>query len=250
METENIKALIGNDSAEYGVKVAAKLRDSGIYAYTRKNDSKSILDSILNDAPDVVIADLTLPDTDAVMLMKRAKEAFVNIPAFIVVSDINNSFIEREVLESGAAYFLSKPYDVEMLASIIKSLCIKAVPTGCTDTEVLVTDVIQKLGVPAHIKGYHYLRSAIISAIENRGLMECVTKLLYPSVAEKFDTTSSRVERAIRHAIEIAWSRASSEVINSFFGYTIDSYRGRPTNSEFIALVSDKIRLQLKSFNM
>lgn len=250
METENIKALIGNDSGEYGVKVAAKLRDAGIYAYTRKSDGKSILDSILNDAPDVVIADLTLPDTDAVMLIKRAKEAFVNTPAFIVVSDVKNSFIERQVLESGADYYLSKPYDVEMLATIIKSLCRKAVPAGCADTEVLVTDVIQKLGVPAHIKGYHYLRSAIISAIENRGLMECVTKLLYPSVAEKFDTTSSRVERAIRHAIEIAWNRASSEVINTFFGYTIDSYRGRPTNSEFIALVSDKIRLQLKSFNM
>ena len=110
-----------------------------------------------------------------------------------------------------------------------------------------MTDIIRRLGVPAHIKGYHYLRTAILSAIDNQKLMDCVTKLLYPRVAQKYDTTSSRVERAIRHAIEIAWDRGNAEMINDFFGYNVDSYRGRPTNSEFIALISDRIRLQLKS---
>ena len=112
--------------------------------------------------------------------------------------------------------------------------------------EIMVTDVIQKIGVPAHIKGYHYLRTAIISAINNSQLMESVTKQLYPCVAQKYSTTSSRVERAIRHAIEIAWDRVNSDVISSFFGYSVNSFRGRPTNSEFIALITDKIRLKLK----
>jgi len=216
-------------------------------AYTRRNNGRAILDSILNDKPDVVFADLTMPDTDALLLIKQVRESLVNVPAFIVVSEIDNSFIERQVLENGAAYFLAKPFDIESLPSIVKSVCRKTVQPSCTDTEILVTEVIQKLGVPAHIKGYHYLRTAILSAVENARLMECVTKQLYPSVAQKYDTTSSRVERAIRHAIEIAWDRGNAEMKNDFFGYTADSYSGRPTNSKFIALVTDRIRLRLKT---
>lgn len=247
MENQRIKVLIGEDSASIGVKAAAKLRESGMIAFTRRKNGKAILDSILNDNPDVVLVDLTLPDTDALDVIRRARETYVRIPAFIVVSDIRNSFVERQVIEGGASYFLSKPYDLEELPSIVKSVCRTPIAQNCADTEIIVTDVIQKLGVPAHIKGYHYLRTAILSAIENNKLMECVTKLLYPSVAQKYDTTSSRVERAIRHAIEIAWDRGNTETLNSFFGYSVDNYRGRPTNSEFIALISDKIRLQLKS---
>lgn len=246
MENKRIKVLIGDDSTSNGVKVAATLRENGMTAFTRKKNSRAILDSIINDTPDVVILDLTLQDTDAICLMERVREVLVKIPAFIVVSEIQNSFIEWQVIENGASYFLSIPYDVQTLPSIIKSICTVPVTSCCTDTEIMVTEIIQKLGVPAHIKGYHYLRTAILSAIDNSKLMECVTKLLYPCVAQKYDTTSSRVERAIRHAIEIAWDRGDTEVINSFFGYTIDNYRGRPTNSEFIALVTDKIRLQLK----
>ena len=246
MENKRIKVLIGDDSASNGVKAAAALRENDITAFTRKKNSRAILDSIINDVPDAVIIDLTLQDTDAICLMERVKGTLVKIPAFIIVSDIQNNFIERQVLENGASYYLTRPYDVQSLPSIIKSVCTIPFTSTCTDTEIMVTEIIQKLGIPAHIKGYHYLRTAILSAIEDSRLMECVTKLLYPCVAQKYDTTSSRVERAIRHAIEIAWDRGDSEVINSFFGYTIDNYRGRPTNSEFIALVTDKIRLQLK----
>lgn len=246
MENKRIKVLIGDDSASNGVRVAATLRENDMTAFTRKKNSRAILDSIINDTPDVVILDLTLQDTDAICLMEHVKETLVKTPVFIVVSEIQNSFIERQVIEKGASYFLSKPYDVQSLPSIIKSVCSTPLTVGCTDTEIIVTEIIQRLGVPAHIKGYHYLRTAILSAIDNNKLMECVTKLLYPCVAQKYDTTSSRVERAIRHAIEIAWDRGDTEVISSFFGYTIDNYRGRPTNSEFIALVTDKIRLQLK----
>ena len=247
MEQERIKVLIGDDSASIGVKVAAKLRECDMIAYTRRKNGKAILDSILNDKPDVVLVDLTLPDTDALEIIRHVKEEYVKVPAFIIVSDIRNSFIERQVMESGASYFLTKPYNIEEIPSVIKSICRKPITFNCADTEIIVTDIIQKLGVPAHIKGYHYLRTAILSAIDNARLMECVTKQLYPCVAKKYDTTSSRVERAIRHAIEIAWDRGNTETINSFFGYTIDSYRGRPTNSEFIALITDKIRLQLKT---
>lgn len=247
MNNERIKVLIGEDSASIGVKAAAILRENGMIAFTRRKNGKAILDSILNDKPDVVLVDLTLPDTDALELITQVREEYVRVPVFIVVSDIRNNFIERQVMESGASYFLPRPYDVEELPSIVKSVCRKTVTKNCADTEIMVTDIIQKLGVPAHIKGYHYLRTAILSAIDDTRLMECVTKQLYPCVAKKYDTTSSRVERAIRHAIEIAWDRGNTETINSFFGYSIDSYRGRPTNSEFIALVTDRIRLQLKT---
>jgi two-component system response regulator (stage 0 sporulation protein A) len=246
MENKRIKVLIGDDSASNGVKVAATLREYDMIAFTRKKNSRAILDSIINDTPDVVIVDLTLQDTDAIWLMDHVRETLVKTPVFIIVSEIQNGFIERQVIENGASYFLAKPYDIQSLPSIIKSVCTVPLTAGYADTEIMVTEIIQKLGVPAHIKGYHYLRTAILSAIDNSKLMECVTKLLYPCVAQKYETTSSRVERAIRHAIEIAWDRGNSEVINSFFGYTIDNYRGRPTNSEFIALVTDKIRLQLK----
>lgn len=247
MENKCIKVLIGDDSASNGVKVAATLRENDMIAFTRKKNGKAILDSIIKDMPDVVLIDLTLQDTDAIWVIERVKETLVNMPAFIVVADIQNSFIERQILENGASYFLSRPFEAEMLTSIIKSVCRLPNLKSCADTEIMVTEVIQQLGVPAHIKGYHYLRTAILSAIENNKLMECVTKLLYPCVAQKYDTTSSRVERAIRHAIEIAWDRGNTEVLSSFFGYSIDTYRGRPTNSEFIALVTDKIRLKLKS---
>ncbi len=247
MKNGRINVLIGDDSATNGVRAAAKLSESGITAYTRRKNGRAILDSILNDRPDVVLVDLTLPDTDALLIMRHVKESLVTPPAFIIVSDIKNSFIERQVMENGASYFLPKPYEIESLSYIVKSICQNPITQNCADTEIMVTEVIQKLGVPAHIKGYHYLRTAILSAIENRRLMECITKQLYPCVAKKYDTTSSRVERAIRHAIEIAWDRGNAETINSFFGYTIDSYRGRPTNSEFIALVTDKIRLKLKN---
>ncbi len=247
MRTEEIKVLIGDDTAEYGVSIAAKLRDYGIFAYTRRKDGAVIYESIKNDAPDVAVTDLTLPKLDSIAMIKKLHELTGVKTEFIVTSAIKNNFIERQVIESGASYFIVKPFDAENLCSIIKSLVRRNVTDECTDLEIIVTDIIHRLGVPAHIKGYHYLRTAILQSINDRQLMECVTKKLYPSVAEKYNTTSSRVERAIRHAIEIAWERGNTDVLNSFFGCTIDVYKGKPTNSEFIALVTDKLRLQYKT---
>lgn len=180
--------------------------------------------------------------------MRQTREIQTNNKTnFIVTSDIKNSFIERQVMENGASYFLIKPFETESLCSIIKSIIRKNVSDECTDIEIIVTDIIHRLGVPAHIKGYHYLRTAILEAAHNLQLMDCITKRLYPLVAEKYDTTPSRVERAIRHAIEIAWERGDADTLTSFFGYTINTYRGKPTNSEFIALITDKLLLQQKT---
>ena len=150
-------------------------------------------------------------------------------------------------MENGASRFMLKPYAAEDLCRAINSILGDKADSFSDDMEIVVTDIIHQLGVPAHIKGYHYLRTAILHSIEDKTLLESVTKLLYPTVAGIYDTTSSRVERAIRHAIEIAWDRGNVDTLNSFFGYTVDISKGKPTNSEFIALITDKLRLRYKT---
>jgi len=242
-----IKVLIGDDSAESGVSIANKLREKGLYAYTRRKDCNVILDSIKNDPPDVAVIDVSAQNGDAVTLMKRTRELGGKSPAFIITSQFDNEFIEHQVMENGAARFLLRPYSAEDLMSAINSSLGDKAAVYSDDMEIVVTDIIHQLGVPAHIKGYHYLRTAILYSIKDKNLLDSVTKLLYPTVAEIYETTSSRVERAIRHAIEIAWDRGNVDTLNSFFGYTVDTGKGKPTNSEFIALITDKMRLRYKT---
>lgn len=242
-----IKVLIGDDSAVTGVSVANKLRERGMYAYTRRKDCNVIIESIKKDSPDVAVLDITAQNGDAVSIMKKTRELGVKFPVFIVTSAFDNEFIERQVMENGASKFLLKPYDADDLCSAINSALGGRADSLSDDMEIIVTDIIHQLGVPAHIKGYHYLRTAILYSIEDRTLLDSVTKLLYPTVASIYDTTSSRVERAIRHAIEIAWNRGNVDTLNSFFGYTVDTGKGKPTNSEFIALITDRLRLRYKS---
>ncbi len=243
------KILIGDDSADYGITTASALRGYGLYAITRRKDGNVLLNTILDEKPDVVIIDSTMPHMDAIELIKRTKAEAPVFPAFIVTSGYDNPFVEHQIMELGAAYFMLKPFDISTLAERILSLVSHEQGNAANpqDLEIIVTDVIHQLGVPAHIKGYHYLRAAILASIDNAELLESVTKLLYPTVAMKFNTTSSRVERAIRHAIEIAWDRGDLDILNSFFGYTVNTCKGKPTNSEFIALITDKLRLQQKS---
>lgn len=247
MDNKKIRVLIGDDSAEYGIACANALRSQGLYVVTRRRDGKVILDAIRNDKPDVVVMDAILPNMDAIEILEKS-QTLEQAPAFIITSAYENEFIERQVMEKGAAYFMLKPFDISVLGNRIVGLMSKTIlpakRTDCEDLEVVVTDMIHQLGVPAHIKGYHYLRAAILASIKDQALLESVTKLLYPTVAKQFDTTSSRVERAIRHAIEIAWDRGDLDTINSFFGYTVNNCKGKPTNSEFIALLTDKLRLQ------
>jgi two-component system response regulator (stage 0 sporulation protein A) len=246
-----IKVLIGDDSAEYGIACASSLRAAGLYVVTRRKDGRTLVDAIQHDAPDVVIIDAILPNMDAIELMQRIRSGSGKQPYFIVTSAYDSTFIEKQAMESGASYFMLKPFNLEMLSQRIFRLVEGEKNTGSgqreeEDLEFVVTETIHQLGVPAHIKGYHYLRMAILLSIDNQELLESVTKLLYPAVAKQFDTTSSRVERAIRHAIEIAWDRGDLDILNTFFGYTVNTAKGKPTNSEFIALITDKLRLQYR----
>ncbi len=242
-----VRVLIGDDSAENGVSVANKLRERGMYAYTRRKDCNVILESIRNDPPDVAVLDITAQNGDVVSIMKRVRDSGGKFPVFIVTSQYDNEFIERQVMDNGASKFLLRPFDPDDLCAAISSALGDRANSLSDDMEVVVTDMIHQLGVPAHIKGYHYLRTAILYSIEDKTLLDSVTKMLYPTVAGIYDTTSSRVERAIRHAIEIAWDRGNVDTLNSFFGYTVDTSKGKPTNSEFIALITDKLRLRYKS---
>lgn len=247
MDKEKIKVLIAESSGAYGTDIASKLCEAGFYAFTRGGGDDLLYRAIVNDKPDIVIADLTLPGTDTMMLMTKVRETFADAPSFIITSDINNTFIERQVTENGADCYLVKPYTAEKAAALIKAFVVKKTETPVNDLELLVTEMIRCIGVPANIKGYHYLRTAIIAAVEDNGMMESVTKRLYPFVARQFNTTSSRVERAIRHAITLAWDRSSPEAIASFLGSGYINISDRPTNSEFIALAADRLRLKQRS---
>ena len=244
-----IKVLIGDDSSEFGCTYGSALRSRGYYTLTRPKDGVILLDAIREDKPDVVLVEAVLPGIDAVELIKRISGDSTR-PFFIVTSPYNNEYIEKQIMSCENAYFILKPFDLDMLDSIIKSVTasqgtIHSLGDEC-DMEVVVTDIIHQIGIPAHIKGYHYLREAILLSLSDTDMLESVTKSLYPSVAKKFDTTPSRVERAIRHAIETAWDRGDLDTIQTMFGYTVSGGKGKPTNSEFIALITDNLRLKYK----
>lgn len=238
------KVLICDDTIT-GTRMAAELNQLGMSAFTRKNQKEAILRSILKDKPDVVVSDLTLCDGDSVSVMRTAKSVFPVIPAFVIFSDVYNSFIESQVTESGISCFLFSPFNsIELHNAIISALSRKKYESY--DLEVVVTDIIQKIGVPANIRGYRYIRTAVMKCIEDDNCLNSITKLLYPLVAEKYETTTSRVERAIRHAIYATWQKGNPNTIHSLFGYDLNAF-SQPTNSEFISLIADKVRLLMKS---
>ena len=250
--TEKLKVLISDDNKEFCAQCDAFLRSYSIESVFVARDGVKLLQTILDVRPDVVLMDVFMPRLDAIGVMKAIKaEKLDSEPMFMVMPTFDNGTLECELLASGAAYYFLRPFDVAMLVERINQLTsrtsiTRAVKRTMPDLEVLVTETIHQVGVPAHIKGYHYLRSAIMMAVENPDIINLVTKQLYPSLAKNFQTTSSRVERAIRHAIEVAWDRGDVDVLTSYFGYTIHNTKGKPTNSEFIALISDKLRLKLK----
>lgn len=199
----------------------------------------------------------TMRVRDALGVMKALPELKLSKrPLIMLTSSVDNARFEQEVLAAGADYYFLKPFDLDILAERISQLTgwntagqenIRKVSSDVQgNLEVVVSEIMHQIGVPAHIKGYQYLREAIILSINDSEMMNSVTKLLYPTVAKTFKTTPSRVERAIRHAIEVAWDRGDVDVLSSYFGYTIQNSRGKPTNSEFIAMISDKLRLRMK----
>ncbi|MBR6580878.1 MAG: response regulator [Ruminococcus sp.] len=246
MEKTTLKVMICDNSAEFGVNLASHLSKKDIYAYTRKNEENIIISSIISDSPDLVITDLTLKDSDAVQLLAKLRSYLKLLPKFIIISDIHNSYIDRQLIECGAAYTLSKPCDKDEIYNVVKLITVRHLPIDCDDAELIITDLIRRLGIPAHIKGYRYLRTAILESAQNPLYLDNMTKMLYPRVAEIYETTPERVERAIRHSIDAAWNRTNKEAMCSFFGCSEENLITRPTNSEFIALATDKLELHMK----
>lgn len=256
--TERIKLLMTQENAENMTETKATLEKYGIAASFCMKDGEEVVSRVMSDRPDVVIMDLFMTHIDSIGVMRAIKKQKPEkLPMFVVYSSFDSPVLEREVMGSGATYFVLKPFNLGELAENILRLMkrhrarakggIRQAGFDGYNIEVKVTEILHQIGVPAHIKGYHYLRDSIIMCIEKPEIINAVTKQLYPSVAKKYETTSSRVERAIRHAIEVAWDRGDVEVLNSYFGYTIQGSRGKPTNSEFIAMISDKLRLQMRS---
>lgn len=245
-DTPVLKVLVCNDKADYGVRIASKLNDNNIYAYTRRSESKVILHSIAKDCPDVVISDLILEDTDVIKIIREVNAGGIEKPKFIVILKGDSELAAEQLIENGAAYVLTKPLDYDAITNAVKLAAVKKYNDECDDAELLVTNLIRNIGVPAHIKGYKFLRTAILECAANPMYLESVTKKLYPRVAEIYHTESSRVERAIRHAIETAWNRNNETAINEFFGCNAENFASRPTNSEFIALASDKLAMHMK----
>lgn len=252
------KVLIADDNKQFCAQCAALLKTYGFESIIAPKDGAIVVELIIEHLPDIVLIDIFMPRIDAIGVMKAVRSSDLTTqPLFMMMSTFDNTMLEKELLSSGASYFFLRPFDVEMLVErIVQISGIKV--QGATanllsqgakapDLEMMVTEIIHQIGVPAHIKGYHYLRESIILAVNTPDIINSVTKLLYPTVAKKFATTSSRVERAIRHAIEVAWDRGDVDILNSYFGYTIHNGKGKPTNSEFIAMIADKLRLRIKS---
>lgn len=252
MEKE-LKILISSEDGEWSRESTQKLSQKGADVIFVNKDGNTLLGKIRELHPQVVLMDLFMPGLDAIGVMHTvAQDDSVENPMYIVTASYTTPMMVREVVSAGASYFAQSPYDRDEMINRILSLY--SMRGKHFDSEpvspglrVQVTEILHQIGVPAHIKGYHYLRDSIIMAIENPEIINAVTKQLYPSVAKQYNTTSSRVERAIRHAIEVAWDRGDVDVLNSYFGYTIHNTRGKPTNSEFIAMIADKLCLQMAS---
>ena len=210
-------------------------------------DGQEALRLAEQEAPDLVVLDVVLPGLDGFGVLKRLRERAGEMPRVILVSAFCSDRVVSEAVELGAAYFLTKPVEQNALLDRMRAVFRReTAPEEEHPAELknLVTSVIHEIGVPAHIKGYQYLREAIMIAVDDMDVINAVTKVLYPEVAKRFATTPSRVERAIRHAIEVAWDRGDLETLQKYFGYTVSNAKGKPTNSEFIAMIADRLVLE------
>ena len=250
--SNNSKVLLTGEGSEFGKNCANVLRSYGYNVTLMQKDGKALLSRIENGGYDVVIMEAFMSNVDALGVINQLKEKSQR-PLQLVMSSVDNQRFEQELLQAGADYYFLKPFDLQMLAQRIGQLMGwsknqegVAETQNSNDLQMTISEIMHQIGVPAHIKGYQYLREAIMLSINDQETMSSVTKVLYPTVAKMYSTTSSRVERAIRHAIEVAWDRGDVDVLSSYFGYTIQNTRGKPTNSEFIAMISDKLRLKLK----
>ena len=247
--------LIAESSEEFSANLAAALkRVGGFRILGTATDGEQAIRMIADRKPDILVLDLMLPKQDGISVLK-AISGMEHKPVTLATSRFVTDYVAGTAANLGVRYLMMKPCDMSALVERLEEIRggesprqTAALPnTGKSSIESLVTGVIHEIGVPAHIKGYQYLREAIIIAVGDMDVINAITKVLYPQVAKTFQTTPSRVERAIRHAIEVAWDRGDLDTLQRFFGYTVSNTKGKPTNSEFIALIADKLQLQLKS---
>ena len=268
---EKITVLIADDNQEFSRTLATYLKnqeDMEIIGIAK--DGLEAVDQIKEKEPDVAILDVIMPHLDGLGVLERVNSSsnLDKKPICIMLSAVGQDKITQKAISLGVEYYMVKPFDIELLLQRIREIknfrpngsnnfivrepkktpYINVNPTKAEDNlEALVTNIIHGVGVPAHIKGYQYLREAIMMVVNDIEVINQITKSLYPQIAQKFGTTPSRVERAIRHAIEVAWGRGEVDLMQNIFGYTVSAAKGKPTNSEFIAMIADKLRLELKS---
>ena len=262
---EKLNVAVADDN-EKMVEILGQIieEDKDLELVGKAHNGEEICKIIREKEPDVVVLDIIMPKMDGLAVMEQFvhNSNLKKIPAFIVVSAVGKERITEDAFSLGADYYVLKPFDNRMLLNRIKHIRSigekkyreinrqpakqeeSSVALGNLETDV--TNIIHEIGVPAHIKGYHYLRDAIMMAVDDMDVLNAITKILYPTVAKKYQTTSSRVERAIRHAIEVAWSRGKLDTLDELFGYTVSNGKGKPTNSEFIALIADTIQLEYR----
>ncbi len=265
MLERKIQIVIADDNKEFSDILCEYLNSQGdIEVVGMAKDGNEACDLITDRMPDIAILDIIMPHLDGLGVLEKLRGVQLKKrPLFIILSAVGQDKITQRALALGAEYYIVKPFDMDVLVSRIRQLkdsnhnpVIRSehmmetkssyhVPVQ-RNLEVEVTNIMHEIGVPAHIKGYQYLRDAIMMVVKDLDIINSITKQLYPSIAREYNTTPSRVERAIRHAIEVAWSRGQVDAIDSLFGYTVSIGKGKPTNSEFIAMVADKLRLEMK----
>lgn len=247
---DKVRFLMSDTAADVTAQCREALEQKGIEVTVVEKDGTKVLQKMLSIRPQVVLLDAFMPGLDALAVKQRYNAAGERHTSFFVTGAFQSEEMEQELLDAGFAYYFVKPFDENVLAGrVLKAAggTERRPVHSCVDSdELTVTEILHQIGVPAHIKGYQFLRDAILLTMNDPEYINAVTKRLYPEIAKKNGTTASRVERAIRHAIEVAWDRGDVDTLNSYFGYTIHNLRGKPTNSEFIAMISDKMRLDKK----
>ena len=245
---DKIKFLMSDTGAEITAACREALEQKGVEVTVVEKDGLKVLQKMLAVRPQVVLLDAFMPGLDALAVKQKYNAAGERHTSFFVTGAFQSEEMVQELLDEGFAYYFVKPFDETVLANRVLKVAAgqekRILHTSVDSDELTVTEILHQIGVPAHIKGYQYLREAILLAVDDMDVINAVTKVLYPEVARRFSTTPSRVERAIRHAIEVAWDRGDLETLQKYFGYTVNSAKGKPTNSEFIAMIADRLVLQ------
>lgn len=258
MSQDKIHVLLADDNKDFCDILKNYLnKQSNIEVIDVAFDGLQAYEKIISLKPDVVLLDEVMPHLDGIGVLEKLQNMKDINTMCIMLTAVTQEQVTQKAFSLGAKFYIAKPFDMELLVSRIKQLKELSLSSNNDnkiginytelDLETRVTNILHEIGVPAHIRGYHYMREAIIMAIGDIDVLNYITKELYPSIAKKCNTTPSRVERAIRHAIEVAWSRGRIDAIDNLFGYTINNHKGKPTNSEFIALIADRLRLELKA---